>query len=61
MPLYEYTCSECGKTFETLARVGEEAECPGCGSTDTTRKLGRFSVGSGETSGGGCPTGSCSL
>ncbi len=61
MPLYEYRCEECGKIFEKLANREDEVDCPGCGSTETTRKLGPFSIGSGGRSDGGCPTGTCSL
>ena len=61
MPLYEYSCEDCGKTFEKLAPSDTEAHCPGCGSADTTRKLGPFSVGSSSASGNGCPGGACSL
>jgi putative FmdB family regulatory protein len=30
MPLYEYTCRDCDKTFETLVFDGEAIECPNC-------------------------------
>jgi len=61
MPLYEYTCEECGKRFEKLAHSGDEVDCPGCGSSDTARNLGSFSVATGDAADGGCPTGTCSL
>lgn len=33
MPLYEYHCSACNKTFEKLLRQQEaEAPCPACGA-----------------------------
>lgn len=33
MPLYEYTCTDCGKTTERIKSVGtEEIACPECGS-----------------------------
>jgi putative FmdB family regulatory protein len=32
MPLYEYTCDECGRTFELLVRSDGTAACPHCGS-----------------------------
>ena len=33
MPIYEYSCTSCGKRFEVRARIGEapkEPKCPGC-------------------------------
>ena len=34
MPIYEYTCSDCGHTFERLQLLqeGPVATCPECGS-----------------------------
>lgn len=32
MPLYEYTCQECKKEFETLVFGDEVVECPECKS-----------------------------
>lgn len=35
MPIYEYSCRHCGKTFEDWLRPSEEAEnrpCPDCGA-----------------------------
>ena len=33
MPLYEYGCSSCGRTFEKLSfHEGEEIKCPHCGA-----------------------------
>lgn len=41
MPLYEYRCDACGRTFEEL-RSSSEAdaaiECPSCESRKTSRK-----------------------
>jgi putative FmdB family regulatory protein len=31
MPLYEYKCLECGKTFEKLTFHEGEVKCPRCG------------------------------
>lgn len=50
MPLYEYRCGCCGRTFERLVRrPGEEAEapCPACGA-DARKILSRFAVSTGE-------------
>lgn len=34
MPIYEYNCEKCGKTFEKLIRASDgdkKIECPDCG------------------------------
>ena len=33
MPLFEYECKACGKTFEHLTREGELPVCEVCGET----------------------------
>ena len=40
MPIYEYQCSACGHTFDTLQKVGEAplTLCPACGA-EALRKL----------------------
>ncbi|HEX8523572.1 MAG TPA: zinc ribbon domain-containing protein [Tepidisphaeraceae bacterium] len=50
MPIYEYTCGKCKKSFEHLHRSLKEADagkvkCPECGSEKTTRALSVFAVG----------------
>lgn len=42
MPRCEYTCLECGNSFEVFTTAehledGIEVECPECGSTQTVR------------------------
>ena len=72
MPIYEYTCEECGENFEELVFGDEVPACPKCNS-DKTHKLlsatqfkmpgGSISaaVGSGGGSGcSGCSGGNCS-
>jgi putative FmdB family regulatory protein len=39
MPIYEYTCNQCGKEFEYLVRGQERATCPDCGSADLEKRL----------------------
>lgn len=44
MPIYEYACTPCGKSFEELlVRKSDEAEvkCPACGSAAVVRQLSR--------------------
>ncbi len=62
MPIYEYACDPCGKTFEELLiRKSDEAEvrCPACGSRDVSRRMSRPAarVGGGGGGGGGIPRG----
>ena len=61
MPIYEYECKKCGKTFEIYQRITEtskDVKCPVCGEPDPQRKISAFSScgtsGSGGYTGGGC-------
>ena len=49
MPLYEYSCEQCGKKIELLVRGGEQPECPYCQSTQLTKLL---SMVAGHVAGG---------
>jgi len=65
MPIYEYTCTECGKRFDTLRAMSEAdapISCPDCGSGETKRALSLFAVHgkSGVFSGSGSSCGTCS-
>lgn len=44
MPLYEYRCQKCSKTFEVLVRGGESARCPSCQGDALDRLLSVFAV-----------------
>ena len=73
MPLYEYTCGGCGKTFDILrsfSKADDPAACPACHAVDSKRAISRFaahvqgsdgSTASVAGSGGcaGCGRGSC--
>lgn len=69
MPIYDYRCNDCGKTYDVFHKVREVAEdvvCPSCGSVQSTRLIGApsFSMtGKGRTSSFGdapaCADGSC--
>jgi putative FmdB family regulatory protein len=75
MPLYEYECRGCGKTFEALVDSSRTARCPACQGEDLSKLLSVFAVstrGSGASSrtvaAGPCGTcgdprgpGSCSM
>ena len=37
MPIYDYVCKRCGRTFETLVRKGETPACASCGGVELER------------------------
>lgn len=39
MPIYEYTCRDCGQPFETLVRRGTVPACPACHSQALDKRL----------------------
>ncbi|WP_242394141.1 FmdB family zinc ribbon protein [Anaeromyxobacter oryzisoli] len=64
MPIYEYTCTPCGKQFEELiVRKSDEAQvvCPACRSAEVKRLISRPAAtpGSGDGGGGGFGGPSC--
>jgi putative FmdB family regulatory protein len=74
MPIYEYTCKSCKKSFEKLVRSmnsEDRVSCPECGSEQTARALSLFAVGAegAKSSAGerpacgrcGDPQGSCEM
>ncbi|MCC6612877.1 MAG: zinc ribbon domain-containing protein [Anaerolineae bacterium] len=57
MPLFEYTCPGCGRTFEKLVRSAQTerdfAECPTCGNPYSARQISVIAVrGTGSHSSG---------
>jgi putative FmdB family regulatory protein len=71
MPIYEYSCEDCGNEFELLVRDSEPPACPTCG---TSRLEKRFSVPAAHTrsssllpmserpsAGGGCGLPQCGM
>lgn len=53
MPIYEYRCRGCGKTFEILQRMGEGSEgltCPDCGEPRPDKQFSTFASASGGDS-----------
>ena len=68
MPIYEYACRACGKTFEHLHRRMDEPApaCPSCGAKKPAKQFSSFSakIGAGKpvmppcAMGGGC-SGKC--
>ncbi len=64
MPIYEYTCKDCSRTFARLQKIGADSNgiiCPTCQSTEVERKVSAFSggVGSGVDSSTGPAAPSC--
>jgi putative FmdB family regulatory protein len=63
MPIYEYACPTCDRTFETLIlRRSDEAEvaCPACQSRRVSRVLSRPAAARvGGGGGGGGPVPGC--
>ncbi len=48
MPIYEYRCRDCGKSFEmirSLKDADKDLKCPGCHSCTVERLLSSFSAG----------------
>lgn len=64
MPIYEYNCPQCDKTFEKLylsaPQRADEQICPGCGYSKTHRILSTISTvkGANAASSSTCGTGS---
>jgi len=57
MPIYEYECTKCGKTYEHLhvseATRDDAPQCPECGGADAKRLLSAFSINQSPSFGGG--------
>jgi putative FmdB family regulatory protein len=54
MPIYEYTCKDCSKTFELSRPIANApaapARCPSCGSEKTERTWSRVFAITGKKS-----------
>jgi len=49
MPIYEYRCTDCDRSFEAFVRPGrDEAECPSCHGGSLVRELSVFAAASGS-------------
>ncbi len=45
MPIYEYRCTDCDRSFESFARPGrgdDGAQCPRCGGAHLAREMSTF-------------------
>ncbi len=45
MPLFEYNCKKCDKSFEILQRNNKKVICPNCGGTSLEKLFSVFSKG----------------
>lgn len=62
MPIYEYACDACGKSFEAfILRKSDEAEvaCPVCQGAKVSRQLSRPAAARVSAGGGGAPPPPC--
>jgi putative FmdB family regulatory protein len=75
MPIYEYRCTTCHRSFEAFVRPGDDrAQCPHCSSSKLTREMSTFAArsngdnsaavasaiaNSGASNGGGFSGGGC--
>ena len=65
MPIFEFHCQPCQRTFDLLVMPGrrKKPKCPDCGSGDVRKLFSTFATGGGKSrsaapaAGGGC--GSC--
>jgi putative FmdB family regulatory protein len=57
MPLFEYTCADCGKSFELLMREGVTPVCPACRGERVEKQLSAFAVGAGAPKASPMPAG----
>jgi putative FmdB family regulatory protein len=63
MPIYEYTCQDCGAPFEKLVRsmtAQVEVKCPSCGSGLTKKGWSVFGTGKSNGEFGGLAASSAS-
>jgi putative FmdB family regulatory protein len=52
MPLFEYTCRDCGHRFEALVMGGRAPACPKCSSPDLEKLYSTFGTRSAGSGGG---------
>ena len=55
MPIYEYTCNDCGREFELLIRGDEKPACESCGRGNLTRSLSVPAAHTGQSRDPSCP------
>jgi putative FmdB family regulatory protein len=60
MPIFEYRCKSCGKSFEAIVSGSSLPACPDCASADLEKQFSVFAVGSGGPSPSSLPPGCAS-
>ncbi|HZW03685.1 MAG TPA: zinc ribbon domain-containing protein [Anaerolineaceae bacterium] len=61
MPLYEYRCETCGRTFEKMAAFSQadgSPECPHCHGSQTRKQISTFAT-RGAAAAGSASASSC--
>lgn len=49
MPIYEYRCADCDRSFEAFVRhAHDDAECPVCHGAKLTREMSTFAARAGN-------------
>ncbi len=65
MPIFEYSCDDCGTKFEKLVRRSSDADavrCPGCGHDHLTTEYSTFAARAGSSKNAepaGCGAAAC--
>lgn len=45
MPIYEYRCADCDRSFEAFVRsAADDADCPHCHGSKLTREMSTFAA-----------------
>jgi putative FmdB family regulatory protein len=58
MPIFEYSCTDCGKRFEFLVRGEIAPVCPACRGERVEKQLSVFAVGASSPKSAPMPSGS---
>lgn len=48
MPMYQFSCRDCGQGFDKklrMSQASEQQDCPGCGSNQTQKVFGAVAIG----------------
>jgi putative FmdB family regulatory protein len=59
MPIFEYVCKDCQKSFEALLLGSKQAQCPSCQGTNLDQQISVFAVGSSARSSAACSPADC--
>ncbi|MFH1732555.1 MAG: FmdB family zinc ribbon protein [Planctomycetota bacterium] len=55
MPIFEFTCEDCGRECEILVRSSSRKPvCPGCGGVRLRKKPSMFAAGGSRRGGSSC-------